>query len=864
MRNFRLPTRVAAIPRPPEYLAYLLAIATAVASSPVWAAFPAEMSVTDLDGETGFVLEPGPAYVARYGNSSFGIVSAAGDINADGIDDVIIGDPAGGGVPSSRSPGKAFVVFGRPDGFPPSFDPDSLDGLNGFSVTGLAQLGEHVSAAGDFNHDGIDDVLVSEMFSAVGGRYTGRAFVVFGRDTASGDVFPADINVAYGDPVGDRFVELRGAEPYDLAGSAISAAGDINGDGIDDIVIGASHRFFSPVDVPGQAYVVYGRDTRTDGPFPGVIQLGNLNGADGFTVVGIADGDRIGNAVAGLGDVNNDGVDDLLVAADFRDATFVIFGRDAGASGAFPAIFPLASVNGSNGFRLVGASISRVARLGDIDNDGINDIAIGKSVGSSSDRGEVFVVYGRDSTAGRVFPAEFDMRQVDGTDGFIVRGGWQSSTHVAGVGDVNGDGIADLGTKDAPREDDATYVVFGRDTGKSGAFPRYVYLDDLDGENGFIVYGVTHVNGWSSAANRLSAAGDLNADGVDDLFFGDREGTDAGRVFVVYGRAGDKPLPTFSRANFLQFVGDLNGNRSAEIAWYRKTSRGVMAMDLRDTASKAHLAQADTGFQDKDVVGLGVIEDIDGSGSDEFARLVVRANGTGRVQLHDAASHRWLGALSVFNPDWNLGSLASVDTDRDGRSELAVLGIHDDNVQAAVQLIDPRTGHQVRWLPLPSLTPGDRYVQISAIDDVNLNGSADIAALRIGATGVAEVTVIDGETKQLISRIGFSESAGEVIGVTGLADRNANRRPEVALLLRKSNGRSRIHIKDAFTGQWLGRINVLAAGWVPRAITSRVGSGYEGETVAVIGEREDGSDAGVQLVDPVVGAATAWIGFDAR
>ncbi len=152
------------------------ALALGLAPS-VGADFPAIIELSALDGSNGFRLDGESA-----GDLSGRSVSAAGDINGDGIDDLIIG--ADFADPNGINSGRSYVVFGKTTAFTSLLQLSSLDGSNGFKLDGEAMIdssGRSVSAAGDINGDGIDDLIVGSPFADPNGNSSGRSYVVFGQ-----------------------------------------------------------------------------------------------------------------------------------------------------------------------------------------------------------------------------------------------------------------------------------------------------------------------------------------------------------------------------------------------------------------------------------------------------------------------------------------------------------------------------------------------------------------------------------------------------------------------------------------------------------------------------------------------------------
>jgi len=427
--------------------------------------FPANLDLTNLDGSNGLTLQG----IDIQGLSG-GAVGGAGDINNDGIDDLIIGAfgaPANG----NNNAGKAYVVFGN-SGLPANIDLANLNGSSGFVLSGLNEFdyaGVAVGGAGDINNDGIDDLYISAPGPL--SSPPSKTYIVFGSETD----YPANIDLsALNGSTGFVINDSRG-----LAGSDVSKAGDINNDGIADLIIGA--------DVgSGDSYVVYGSSN-----FPATVELsGILNGTNGSQLAATDILNPDGTTVRGVGDVNNDGIDDLMVAVSGTTPVdnlpitkgYVVFG------GSLPSRFDLSALNGSNGFVINDFSIDNIlgfsiGEVGDFNRDGIDDILIGTSQADANgniDSGKSYVVFGdRDGN----FPTNIDLARLDSRDGLVLNGAETedlTGSAVDGAGDLNNDGISDLivgapGSlfNDAPGK---SYVVFG--SGNFGSSTTLVF-DEL-------------------------------------------------------------------------------------------------------------------------------------------------------------------------------------------------------------------------------------------------------------------------------------------------------------------------------------------------------------------------------------------------
>ncbi|MEF8756300.1 MAG: hypothetical protein V5B60_20575 [Accumulibacter sp.] len=482
-------------------------------------------------GSGGFVINGQCA-----GDRSGGSVSTAGDVNGDGLADLIVGadrsDPA-----ARSSAGRSYVVFGKADGGAVNLSAIA-GGSGGFVINGQCTYdysGRSVSAAGDVNGDGLADVIVGALGSdAASGVSVGRSYVVFGRSGGSS----VDLAAIAG---GNGGFVIDGHQPGDLSGSAVAAAGDVNGDGLSDLLVGASYGDSVAGIDAGRSYVVFGKSSGDTVALSAVAA-----GRGGFVIHGQSDRDRSGYSVAAAGDVNGDGFADVVVGANRSDPaagldagrSYVVFGHTGGGAVDLSAV-----AAGTGGFVINGQgsgdrSGGSVSAAGDINGDGLADLIVG-AAGSDPvagpNAGRSYVVFGK--TGG----GAVDLSAIAGGNrGFVIDGqcsGDYSGHSVAAAGDVNGDGLADLivGAHRASANSGQSYVIFGSTT---GAFAQTA-VDQ------FGTAGSDTLLGSAASETLVAGAGNdtLIGNGGADVLYG---GAD-----VLYGGAGDD--------TFVIDVGDLAG-----------------------------------------------------------------------------------------------------------------------------------------------------------------------------------------------------------------------------------------------------------------------------------------------------------------
>ena len=417
-----------------------------------WAGTPS-LDLAALDGTNGFRLTGDDGFDFSWDRAGSS-VSSAGDVNGDGFADLIVGAPSADPPAGGDYEGASYVVFGKANwAGTPSLDVATLDGSNGFSLTGAGFFdvsGFSVSSAGDVNGDGFDDLIIGAPQIRFDPYGSGGTYVVFGKESWAGTP-SLDLTTLDGT---DGF-RLPGTRNAAANGFSVSSAGDVNGDGFDDLIVGEP-TVFVPYGEPEDpnSYVVFGKADWAGTPS---FDLTTLDGTNGFRL------EDSGRSVSSAGDVNGDGFADVVIG------TAVVFGKASWAG--TPSLSP-GALDGTNGFLVTGAETSGFNRIatsaGDVNGDGFDDLIVGAGGAGPEDQGESYVVYGKANWTG---VPSVDVSSLDGTNGFRLTGvdaGDASGFSVSSAGDVNGDGFADLivgapGAESAggPENEGESYVIFG-------------------------------------------------------------------------------------------------------------------------------------------------------------------------------------------------------------------------------------------------------------------------------------------------------------------------------------------------------------------------------------------------------------------
>lgn len=525
----------------------------------------------------------GANYIAQTGYA----VSSAGDFNGDGFDDIMVSAPSAYRYFSPTEyldgAGAVYILYGSATGIhlPDLSQPLGADGIRIFGGHAGATAGFSITSVGDLNGDGINDVLIGVPVDNHG---DGGAYVVYGHQGG----YAPNTDIDLGNLTHEQGFRILGAHlpgqtgqysGFPEAGSSVASAGDINGDGVNDFLIGAP---FTDIQTPGgviadagAAYLIYGN---RNGYANDILDLTDFHspsfdGNLGVRILGLARNERAGLGLTGLGDINGDGFADIAITtpnsthngADPSNtalrtgSTYVLFGNGHGFGE--NGTLDLAHLQPNQGVRIDGLPSSlgtnvvggrlgeSIAAIGDVNGDGLDDFIVGADRQEDPTTHEIevggaYILYGSRNFGAEPILSLSDLTPDRGVHlvGNLPRD--RVGFSVSSAGDFNHDGIADLivgsvwvGVTPTSNNNGisagASYVIYGRQggIGQNGS----LNLGDLLPDQGFEIRGAH----GGDQAGIVSRAGDVNHDGYDDLLIGaystSYNGTGAGSAYILYG-----------------------------------------------------------------------------------------------------------------------------------------------------------------------------------------------------------------------------------------------------------------------------------------------------------------------------------------
>jgi hypothetical protein len=609
-------------------------------------------------------------------NALFGrSVGTAGDVNGDGYSDVIVGAPNydNGQV----NEGRAFVYHGSAEGLSTRAD------WTAESDQYRAWFGKSVGTAGDVNGDGYSDVIVGAHWYYDDQEYEGRAYVYHG--SAEGLSARADWTAAESDQYAASF------------GRSVGTAGDVNGDGYSDVIVGAPGYDNGQVN-EGRAYVYHG-------------SAAGLSTTANWTAEGDQAWAGLGKSVGTAGDVNGDGYSDVIVGAYGYDHGQENEGRAYVYHGSATGLSTRAdwTAEGDQARALFGYS---VGTAGDVNGDGYSDVIVGASDydHGQEDEGRAYVYHG--SAAGLSARADWT---AEGDQAYARFGWWSVGT----AGDVNGDGYSDVivgaayydnGQENEGRafvyhgsaaglsttanwtaEGDRQHDYFGWSVGMAGDVNGDGYADIIVGapEHGtggrVYVYhgsaaGLSTTANWTAESDQAGAkfgwsvgtAGDVNGDGYSDVIVGAPEHGTGGRAFVYHGSAaGLSTIPNWTAEGdqaYAQFgfsvgtAGDVNGDGYSDVIVGAPGYQSVGPQESEGRAFVYHgsatgLSTIPNWMAESDHAGayfgrsVGTAGDVNGDG---YSDVIVGAPGydNGQVDVGRAFVYHGSATGLATTPNW--------------------------------------------------------------------------------------------------------------------------------------------------------------------------------------------------------------------
>jgi len=426
----------------------------------------------------GWIAESDQAGAA-FGDS----VAAAGDVNGDGYDDLIVGAPSFDNGQDLE--GRAFAYYGSASG------PSATPSWTAESDQALAFFGS-VAGAGDVNGDGYDDVIVGAFVYDNGQTDEGRAFAY------------------YGSAAGLSAIPNWTVEPDRRAaffGWSVAGVGDVNGDGYGDVIVGAWGYDNGEFD-EGRAFAYYG-------------SVAGLSATPNWTAESDQAFAQFGKSVAGAGDVDGDGYGDVIVGADVYNNGQMRQGKAFAYYGSAEGLSAIANWTAEPNQERTNFARS-VAGAGDVNGDGYDDVIVGDD---NYDHGQV--------DEGRMFGYQGSGAGLSPTPNWSAESDQPRTEFgfsAAGAGDMNGDGY-----------DDVIVGAYEYDNGQIDEGRAFSYCGSLTGLSRRACARSESNQADALFGYSVAGGGDVNGDGYDDLIVGATgydNGQDAeGRAYAYFGRS---------------------------------------------------------------------------------------------------------------------------------------------------------------------------------------------------------------------------------------------------------------------------------------------------------------------------------------